>query len=1214
MKKLYIIAFVLMSICISAQDTNKNYTKKITYKVPTSTPVTSYSVEEVNTEVVYYDGLGRPIQQIAHKQSNSGKDVITHIEYDVFGRQIKEFLPYVSSGASLSYIPSSQSDVYNFYANPDFATTGNPNFEATSNPYSQKELENSPSGIVNKQAAPGNDWVMGNGKEIKFEYSTNIENEVRLIKANSVWNQTYELYETSPLISNYYAPNQLYKTITKDENWVSGKNNTTEEFKDKSGKVILKRTYNNGVAHDTYYVYDQFGNLSFVLPPLSDKSLLQSDLDNLCYQYKYDHRNRLVEKKLPGKQWEYIVYNSQDMPVATGPAYNPWGANNETDTGWLITKYDALNRVIYTGWYTGYEVNASKRQKYQVDQNNLTSPYEVVFDNNTIDNITINYTNNVLPTTSFKILTINYYDDYSYPDAPSVPTSLPNSDFSVASSVKGLPTGSWIRVLDDPNNNAYETSFTLYDNKFRPIRNHTTNHLGGYTQVDTNLDWAGKTMYTITKHKRANSNSELVVKDMFEYSAQDKLVLHKQQINQLPEQLITQNTYDELGQLISKNVGGEDITGTSGLQKVDYSYNIRGWLKSINDVTDIQTENDLFAFKINYNDYQELGDNDSSPTLLYNGNISSTYWITGNDNVLRKYNYTYDNLNRLSEAKYKKPQVGSTPDNYHESMTYDMNGNIQTLVRYGDMDTDGYQTEQKIDDLVYSYHPQNKNQLMKVFDSSAFSQGFKDDSDGIEDTDDDYEYDENGNMVSDSNKGITKITYNHLNLPVEIIFGLEGRIAYLYDASGKKLSKQVQNFVTSEDNITEYMAGGFQYKDTALQFFPHAEGYVNASVIEVTCLTCRPASITYTTSYDYVFNYTDHLGNIRLSYTVDPIYGDLKVLEENHYYPFGLKHTNYNSDVLLYSKNEIGSKALKGMPPVVVEPSYNYKYNGKEFEDELGKNTYAYGWRDYDPAIGRFNKMDRFSEKYHKLTPYGYAGNNPVLINDIQGDSLWISFGKNERVLYQNGSVLSRGSDGKFSDYKGEYAKLDKEGNVKGYKGFLGDSVDALNKLSSESNFANGIIETLQESGNNFDIKEGLASFRSDLKDHEGRKGVLNNNGYAFQVLEQGQNLVDYAPFNQIGAGGDIFWNPTKGDNFITLAHEMGHAFDADMGMLDSRRVEFNGGFEEIREIRAVYYENRVRQDMGKSLLKNYNGGPKLLNSSGQPMFIQPPSIILFGL
>lgn len=282
----------------------------------------------------------------------------------------------------------------------------------------------------------------------------------------------------------------------------------------------------------------------------------------------------------------------------------------------------------------------------------------------------------------------------------------------------------------------------------------------------------------------------------------------------------------------------------------------------------------------------------------------------------------------------------------------------------------------------------------------------------------------------------------------------------------------------------------------------------------------------------------------------------------------------------------------------------------------MGENTYAFGWRDYDPAIGRITKIDRFAEKNHKLTPYGYAGNNPVLINDIQGDSLWISFGKNERVLYENGKLLSQGEDGKFSEYKGNQAKIDKKtGAIKGYKGFLGETVKALDGLRNDSSFANGIIGTLQGSENNFNIKEGNARYRSDLKHPSGKMGVLNNNGYAFQVLEQGKNLVDYAPFDQIGSGGDIYWNPNAGDDMITLGHEMGHGFDSDMGMLDSRRIMFNGKLEEIREIRGVYYENRIRQDLGKPLRDSYtSNGPKLLNSSGNPMFIQPPSILFIGL
>ena len=346
MKKLFYLAICIPVLALG-QSTDQNYVKSTTYKQPTTTSNPNPDVNVANVQVSYFDGLGRPIQQIAHKQSNTGKDIVTFIEYDQYGRQTKEFLPYVSTSASVNFLPNAKTDLLNFYSSPNPTNTGNPHFEATANPFSEKQLESSPLSRVFKQAAPGNPWAMGSGKEIKFDYQTNIENEVKFFKVVSSWNPSKALYEPAIVQTSFYTENQLYKTITKDENWTSGKNNTTEEFKDKEGKVVLKRTYNNEEAHDTYYIYDQFGNLTYVIPPLAEGVATQIKLDNLGYQYKYDGRNRLVEKKLPGKDWEFIVYDKIDRPIATGPAYNPYG---DGTLGWMITEYDAFGRVMQTGW------------------------------------------------------------------------------------------------------------------------------------------------------------------------------------------------------------------------------------------------------------------------------------------------------------------------------------------------------------------------------------------------------------------------------------------------------------------------------------------------------------------------------------------------------------------------------------------------------------------------------------------------------------------------------------------------------------------------------------------------------------------------------------------------------------------------------------------------------------------------------------------------
>nr|WP_315244348.1 RHS repeat-associated core domain-containing protein [uncultured Flavobacterium sp.] len=234
------------------------------------------------------------------------------------------------------------------------------------------------------------------------------------------------------------------------------------------------------------------------------------------------------------------------------------------------------------------------------------------------------------------------------------------------------------------------------------------------------------------------------------------------------------------------------------------------------------------------------------------------------------------------------------------------------------------------------------------YKSSTYGdQGFKDGTN----TGNDYMYDANGNMTRDYNKGIGTsstdgITYNHLNLPARITFNTGATIDYIYDASGIKQRKIVSSGIT-----TDY-AGGFQYENNILRFFTHPEGYVEYN----------------TGTFNYIYQYKDHLGNVRLSYkdisqTSTP---SLQILEENSYYPFGLKHKDNN---VVNSTNS----ALK------------YKYNGKELQDELGLNMYDYGARNYDPALGRWINIDPHIEKYESISPYSYVFNNPVKYIDIKG-------------------------------------------------------------------------------------------------------------------------------------------------------------------------------------------------------------------------------------
>ncbi|WP_440067975.1 DUF6443 domain-containing protein [Tenacibaculum discolor] len=876
------------------------------------------------------DGTELSIDAIVGVTSTKANDIVTHIEYDEFGRQTKEYLPYAVESANGAIITgdvaSATKSFYKVKHSDDFAGVSLPDVNA----YSEKEFDGSPLNRVLKQAAPGEAWKLGNGHEIEFDYSTNTTAEVKnYYVTTSFANNTYTpTLGLSTVNNGYYEARELFKTITKDENHdgSTSKLHTTEEFKNKQGQVILKRTYVlvSGIetAHDTYYVYDDFGNLTYVLPP---KSEAQTDkpttieLNELCYQYVYDYRNRLVEKKIPGKGWEYIIYDKLDRPVLTQDA------KLKAQNKWLFTKYDALGRVIYTGIYThGSVITREAMQTYFDSQNNSKEKYyeEKLTSTGTLG---IYYSSDDYPNTNLEVLTVNYYDSYVF-DRAGANTSVSNIyGVNSTGNLKSLATGSKVKVLGTNN---WITTVTYYDKKARPIYVYSKNdELETTDIIENKLDFSSKVLETKTTHTKG-SNAPIVTIDSFEYDHVGRMTKQEQTIGSHTETIVA-NEYDELGQLKTKKVGGT-------LQEVGYAYNVRGWLKNINQ--DVKNDNDLFNFTLVY-------ENPTDPLkALYNGNISQINWNTLSVNntsnpVSNRYVFSYDAMNRIVSA------IDNTGRYNLQNVTYDKNGNIKTLVRKGHLNV-GATSFGTMDDLTYTYD--NGNKLLRISDGATIDQfGFKDDVLGSTvDTTDDYTYDANGNMLTDTNKGITSnITYNHLNLPVQINVGGQ-LIKYTYDASGAKL-KKVSNGVT-----TEY-AGNYRYVGGALKDFKHAEGYVKKDG----------------SAFNYVYSYTDHLGNVRLNYADlnndGVIQAATEILDEKNYYPFGGTHEGYNT-------------AINGA-------YYPFGYNGKEENDENGLATLDFGARNYDKWAGRWMNLDPLAEFLMSHSPYTYALNNPIYYTDPTG-------------------------------------------------------------------------------------------------------------------------------------------------------------------------------------------------------------------------------------
>ncbi len=232
-----------------------------------------------------------------------------------------------------------------------------------------------------------------------------------------------------------------------------------------------------------------------------------------------------------------------------------------------------------------------------------------------------------------------------------------------------------------------------------------------------------------------------------------------------------------------------------------------------------------------------------------------------------------------------------------------------------------------------------------------------------------------------------------------------------------------------------------------LQFFPHAEGYVNA--------TQNGTSYTF----NYVYNYTDHLGNIRLSYSQDPSNSTLKIIEENHYYPFGLKHTGYNSDQMMYVKEEYIVK-IKPKPPLFVS-SYDKKFNGKSWETDLLLNIYDFHARGYMPDIVRTFQQDPLAEKFYDLSPQSFLNNNPLSFIDPDGmlsqsliDDMWNKSGDGETKWTNNNNGSFTNGNGDSVDANDEppvnfFKPTSKQANQKWFN-------DVFNEMNKKENYNNG--------------------------------------------------------------------------------------------------------------------------------------------------------------
>jgi len=892
----------------------------------------------VQTSYTYYDEFGRVMQTVDSQQSPTNSDLVQPTVYDAMGRQSANYLPYtISSTTPGGFRPNALTEQSNFYlpGNPPY-----PNNATSLNPYSQTIFESTPLARITEQGFPGTTWQIGGGHTQQLNYGTNSTNEVRLWTVNS----TGASYA-------YYNAGQLLITTVKDEN-----GNTVTQYKDFDGKLICKKVQSDVSTYlYTDYVYDDAGNLRYVIPPLPTvpipvalpTTFAESDavFKNFFYGYHYDGRNRLTEKKVPGKEWEYNVYNKLDQVILSQtPSQLLLGL-------WTFTKYDSRGRVIATGDYT----TSSSRSTLQSNADSFSGSLWEKFTNVTSN---YGYTDTSYPdntvSSSKKVLTVNYFDTYDFLSNSSINPNAavftaPTAD-TIYKSPEGVATGTIANVIG-ASTPTYLISVNQYDTYGRLVETISQSFKGGSTSagnydiVQNQYSFNSLTTKSVRSHYLASA-LQLTIANSYNYDQAGRKILYKQQYNSDPVINLAKYDYNELGQLITKHLHSTSTFSSppsSGfLQHVDYRYNIRGWLARINNPNSANLidetfpgQSDLFAEQI---DYDQPNTSFTGTTPQFNGNISTVSWQDlvppglGMTQELKGYVLNYDPLNRLRYSYYKAP---SGNDKYNETVTYDELGNILSLNRNATATT-------YINKLTYDYGTgtQRSNQLLSVQDNG-----------GTENYTSNFSYLPNGNETTNSKIGVSQITYNELNLPSLITLSTGKTLSFNYSASGEKLERIIKQGTTvAEDRSYVH---GIEYTANGIEFVHTEEG------------RARPPGSG--SSYILEYQIADHLGNMRAMFGDEDNNNTFStasdIAQETDYYAFGRQIASLEAN-----------------------PLFQYKYNGKEYSTDL--NEYDYGARYYNPVTARWNAVDNDAEKSRRWSPYNYVYNNPIRNIDPDGQDV----------------------------------------------------------------------------------------------------------------------------------------------------------------------------------------------------------------------------------
>ena len=896
-RHILLFAFLLCSAGrIGAQDSGSNWIKTRTAISETGTTI---------TDITYYNGLGLPSQTTNVRASVNGYNIVTPIVYDALLRSdATAYLPfeatYYSDEEELpnSTAISEQRNYYEERYSSDYERS-----------FTEKVYEASPLGRVRKQALPGymKDYEV---LYTEFDYRTNDTDEVRWLAVG---------VDGELVCEGCHDAGTLSCTVTTDPD-----GHVVQSFTDGLGRTLLSRTFDDDEPIDTYSVYDDYGRLRWVVTPegsylLSDSQTFPVDDDfaeKYCYVYTYNDRGLMVEKRMPGREAEYMRYDEGDRLRVSQDG------NLRAKKQWISYSYDALGRVQEQSLAVEAELIPIRSQAGV----SIGEP---------IKSVEPPYLGSSVPLRKY------VYDTYpsevqaaGLDFQPIEGLTATDGESLRYDNATGSLTYEKLAVLANDTITGYHQRAYYYDYKGRLIQTVERDTEDGILCTSQRYDFVGNLIVQRESYTRAGKTDD--IDRTFTYDDRSRLLSETTQVNG-GEEAVVYYEYDELGRLAARRLG----EGTSAIAEQS-EYDIRSWLT--------KKSSELFDMSLGHS---------------YTGNITSWQWQhkgdPSGDGPQNRYEFTYDGLSRLANTtQYVNGELNK--QNVERFLSYDRNGNLLTMIRYenGEQSSNrrytytGNRLDRMEKDKVIAWDEIDSQPggpaivvpgaAMADNGASTLDAGISIDTSAVVHPVDPgdiidiikrsrYAHDRNGNLTYDMELQ-TDFAYNSLNLLEKAVRNDTIVAKYSYLADGTKLTGM------TGDGCGFSYRGSFTYRtdessqpDRVFESTPFGGGRIVGTVDDET---------------EVRYFLTDHLGSVRAV-----VNSGCEVLERNDYQPFGKR---WNTASLPVSDNRD-------------------RFNGKEDQSFAGLPFSDYSARMYDRERGRWLAQDPL-QQYH--SPYVFCGNNPI--------------------------------------------------------------------------------------------------------------------------------------------------------------------------------------------------------------------------------------------